>query len=265
MVELNTPEDFSPALVSESPTGEVLVAQILRIDFPRDSRGRIRWRLLHEQGQIIDILQNEIRFFHEQYGEATPRLLIQNHRSDLAGAVQHYYPGSWKQLRRDVRIPPSNIQDKELRGIDPSQKAEVIEKYGLFLMKKGVNISHQALVEVGEDWYRRSIVRYYPGGIKALRDKLSVMEGKATRGRNYWTKLENIEEDGQIIYEEYGDLTASIIRIAGKGDLMGGIYRHYPGKLTGLKEKILAKLSPELGISPDEANKQLEKLLEEQL
>lgn len=262
MVEQGTPENLFPTPVSESQTGEVLVPQIPQIDIPRDSRGRIRWRLLHEQGQIIDILQNEIRFFHEQYGEVTPRLLIQNHRSDLAGAVQHYYPGSWRQLRRDVKIPPHNIQDKGLRGIDPSQKAEEIEKYGLFLMKKGVNISHQALVEAGEDWYRRSIIRYYSGGIKALRDKLSVTEGKATRGRDYWTKLDNIEEEAQIIYEEYGDLTASIIRNAGKEDLMGGIFRHYPGKLTGLKEKIVTMLDPKVMLSPEEANEQLRRLLE---
>lgn len=101
--------------------------------------------------------------------------------------------------------------------------------------------SDQLLANDGQHLIRGAI-RYYPGGIKKLKNDLGVVRLKAEKvvsestqkPKSYWKSPENIKKEAEAIIEAYGTLTQNTMKLANRSTLSNAIRESYPGGLIQL-------------------------------
>jgi len=198
-------------------------------------------------------IEKEAIYFYRNEGTLTQQLLAKKGRRDLLSAIYKFYPGGIVQLKVNLELELA----ERPKGYWNPEKIE--EEARGFLEQEG-GLTQRLLVSRGRPELKSAISRNYPGGIYALEQKLGLAIKQQLPG--YWTP-EQIEKEAKEVFEEEGALTQKVLYRKGKAGLAGAIKRHYPGGLTGLKEKLGISIpNNEDTISPEEANERLMKLLE---
>lgn len=201
-----------------------------------------------------EITLQEAQIFIDENGAITSQLLKGRQRHNLAGAIRrHYREGGFGRLREDL-------------GADPTRKPngfwtpeQIKEESTKFFDQFGV-LTEQSLRELGYKPLFAAIRKHYPGRLTQLKRELNV---RHSRMRNYWT-AETIEHEVADLLRQTKALSYGILRRIGRYDLSMAIQRSYPGGITALKEKLEITPNGILDtISTEEANEQLQRLLEE--
>lgn len=199
-------------------------------------------------------VEKEAADFFQENGGLTHPLLAKNSRHDLIGGIAKY-PGNIIGLKRKLRIDFAQQQSGYWRDIESIER-EARDFYFSF-----GGLSHRSLNAHRKFSLRHAINKYYPGGIRSLKDKLGI-ESKIVKPYGYWTR-EIIEEEASAFLQIHGRLTVSGLHLEGRGDLLAAIGKFYPGGISALKEKLgITEANQEPPISPDQANEQLAKLME---
>lgn len=208
---------------------------------------------LHRQWSQEVIIDEARKFFNEN-GKLSHNVLDIHDQQPLSNAIRSY-SGGIQQLRKDLGI----VTTRKDRGFWTLEKIRD-EAYKFYLQNKGLN--RPLLRMSGESSLIDAIGKRYPGGMLQLRVDLGIEEDRKPPG--YWT-IERIEQEAQEVYFNSGKLTYYLLRTTKKG-LADVVRRKYPGGINTLKEKI-GVIDPnkkdQQSISPEEANEQMMKLLEE--
>lgn len=147
-------------------------------------------------------------------------------KNSLAAAIRKYYPGGLKQLRTDLG------QVRELRRPDGYWTVKNIEKEaGKFYEANGKLT--QSDLRANNAAALASATRRYPGGMRALKEKLAIANQSHPKG--YWTP-EAVEAHALAVLEEEGSLSAAALKKRSR--LSAAIANYYPGKMRALREKL---------------------------
>lgn len=113
------------------------------------------------------IIEEEARAVWFAEGGLTQKLLSRIGREDLSGAISHKYPGGMVKL-------------KEALGIEMEQRIprsywtpEKIEQHALEVLQKEGKIGHTLLWKLKMRGLSYAISNFYPGGMKALKEKIA--------------------------------------------------------------------------------------------
>lgn len=173
-------------------------------------------------------------------------------KSSLASAIIRFYPGRCKTLREKLGLEAELGRERgfwsDRKNID-NEVAKAIEL--------GSNLSQSSLKELR--MFSLSFVLSTEGLLDTYRQMYGIKINRKPDG--YWT-LENIEMEAEIFYKEHGSISQDLMNTNNRKDLAGAIQNRYPGKLTVLKEKLGVTDKVFEGVNPENANEQLEKLLE---
>lgn len=78
---------------------------IVKIDFPRDTKGRVRWVVLkNDPEQLETIVRHLAGEFYQSHDTFTARELEKYKNRELITAMR-FYPGGFRQLRLDAELP----------------------------------------------------------------------------------------------------------------------------------------------------------------
>ncbi|MEK7616806.1 MAG: hypothetical protein AAB414_02030 [Patescibacteria group bacterium] len=193
--------------------------------------------------------------FYTEHGNIVPDTLTAHKRYDLLYAAVNRYPGGIRQLQKDLGIKPKSkdvgfwIED-------------TIREEALAFFNQYGGLTHTLLVRSGRFDLNHAIYHKYPGSIRQLQTDLGVESGKRPNG--YWTP-ENIEREAQEFFDAHGILNFGILNRQKSSSLANAISIHYPGGLIALREKLGIDGKQQGVINSDEANIQLERLLEVQI
>lgn len=167
-------------------------------------------------------IEREARNFYEQEGRLTVYVLDKKGRSDLLTAITGKYPGGIYELRAKLGL----AEPRKRRGYF---NEATIERDALVFHKKEGNISARILTKRKESSLLSAISRTYPGGMRALKEKLEIKPGN----RNW--DIATIEKAARKFLLENGTLGT-----LGEIDsgLLAAISKYYPGKVRGLREKL---------------------------
>lgn len=258
MVEQASPQDLSPIIpVSESQTDEVLVAQIPQFEAPRSKNGRVRWLELRENpDRLIAYIEGEVRRFIEDNPFLTTNSLAGKRMFGLINAIGKYYPGGISALRERVDIAgkwhfqSAGVNEDDLpvddRGRvlwinlsdDRDRIKDVLESQARKL-PTGSRLRTRDFHDMDMSGVAAAINLYYPGGFYALRENLGVTNKQRTR--RFWKRddaAEKIRKMAAEFYQREGGLSQGLLTAGGRNDLAVAISRHYPGRLTQLKEDL---------------------------
>jgi hypothetical protein len=203
--------------------------QILRIFPPRDDRGRVRWSILREHPDyLMAYVQMEAAQFYGREKGLTQSLLQKKGHGWLANAIGTFYPGKWIQLKQHIGLevlkkPKSYWTPEEIR----EQAKNFYEEQG--------KLTFGILEENGRTDISNAAVRKYPGGWRGLLKDLNLRPKAKPAG--FWTPKQ-IEQQAYEFYQAQGELTQRLLYQHQRGDLIGGIAKHYPGGLRLLKTKL---------------------------
>ncbi len=210
-----------------------------------------------EETLRVQRIEEEARRLSDEGVDITAKSLIKAGRADLTRLIYSYYPGKITQLRETLglgatRHPPDYWADP----------AKIEEEVGKFLTK-GNTLTQKSLMEAGLSSLTHAINRYYPGGLLAIKAKFGIDYRKP---QGYWEELPHIEgEVAKLLDSGFTFSQRSLIN-ANMYSLVSAIQRNYPGGFAGLRERFgIPPLSTENNkVAPDQANEQLERLLEVQ-
>lgn len=207
-----------------------LASPRLSIEIPRDSRGRIGWRILRRDRQLLSLaIEDQARQILEEVGRLTQRLLAERNRKDLAVAITRHYPGGLRQLKINLGQEPV----KKPNGYWQSPENILLEARR-FLTTHEV-ISADLLKRSGNSSLNNAIVSYYPGGTTQLKRDLGIQVSR--RPNQFWNEA-TIEQEARDFYEQHDGLDTSRLSSEGRNDLLVAITTKYPNKWPGLYEKL---------------------------
>lgn len=83
-----------------------------------------------------------------------------------------------------------------------------------------------------------AIFEFYPGRLKALKEKLGVDATKKESG--FW-QIETIESEAQKFLAEHEGISLRLLREANRWDLDGAIRANYPGSIRQLRKNLRSK------------------------
>jgi len=189
-------------------------------------------------------VEQEARDFFQKYGNLTPTLLETNGQSGLSSAITKY-PGGMYALKRKLGIEITQVP----KGFWTPERIE--EEAFAFYSNHG---SLSMFRKKGRGNLASAIERYYPGKIRALREKLAIRQERLARG--YWT-IERIEEEAREFYSLHGRFSRELLIRERKSELRSAISRNYPGGMQALKEK----LGVQKEISSEKANEYIKGLV----
>jgi hypothetical protein len=123
-------------------------------------------------------IRDEARQFVGEFGKITTAHLCEAGRFDLNAAITRKYPGGIVQLKQDLGIQPEQRRNKYWK--DPANiEAEAIKFYD----QHGW-ITQNLMLREGRSDLWSAIIRYYPGRIKALREKLNLQQSDQKVDKN---------------------------------------------------------------------------------
>lgn len=247
--------DLSGAAQKYYPGGLHALQEKFGVATGKDPKPHRYW----QNEQSPEILRQEARKFFDTYGQLSHSALIREKRADLVGTLKHY-PNHMKGLKRDLQL---TLSDPKLtpRVIRTSVwTPERIKEEAMEFTQAFGSITYENLGQYKRGDLLGAIARRYPGGITQLRKDINIQGGQRPHG--YWKNPANVEKEALEFYQQYGHFSQNLMVREGRTDLWIGIVRYYPGRIQALK-KTLNITEDESVISPDEANEQLRKLLEE--
>lgn len=175
----------------------------------------------------VQITKQEAENFFADKGAFTMELLRECGESNLLYRIQKHYPGSWRGMLRDLEIEaPQRVSGYWTKETVLEESRRVFIEYGMF--------STKLLKEIDRLDLKVQLSRVYEGGIREVQQLLGI-EIK-NHPKEYWIP-ENIENEAMTFFDTYGGLTQLLMTENDRYDLIWAI-RSYPGKLTGLKEKL---------------------------
>lgn len=244
-IEKNKRFDLSVAIGRHYPGGIRQLRRDLKLNDPQKPNGF--WSLeniLKEGAEFVRI--------HEFISD---NLLDSNNQSALSNAVVKSYPGGWRQFRVDLGL-------EELKKPTRYWTPETIEQEAKQFLEKHGELNPKLLAKEGRMDLVNAIYTGYPDKLRGLYNSLGIEPKRATH--TDWT-TELIEKQAADFYRENGIFNAKSLDEKKLFALRGAISTKYPGGIRALRKKlgIIDAKSVEQSISPDEANEQLRRLLEE--
>ncbi len=203
------------------------------------------------QSEATDIIRTHALDFYQQNGAFSRTLLREKNETRLISAIGKKYPGGWRQIQIDIGFNSSRKPNRY--WTEENIEREAVEFYG----NEGA-LDRKTLKTKKRQDLLGAIQRRYQGSFTKLRIKLGFELGKKNQ---YWT-TEQIEKEVLQVYEQTGRISWWHLQTLGRSDLLHAITDHYPGRLKALKEKF-GMLDGKKSISPEEANEDLDRLLEE--
>lgn len=119
-----------------------------------------------------DTIESEAKKFYEEHGTIAQPILSELGRDDLALAIVRHYPGKWHGLREKLGF-------KRLQRPFGYWTPENIEKEAAAFVAEFGILSSTILQKMRPDL--RDAAKKYPGGIRALREKMGIdLDNRAT-------------------------------------------------------------------------------------
>lgn len=204
----------------------------------------------------VELIKEKALSVYNLYTKISFDFLLTIGESSLGKAITDNYPGGWSQLRQDIGL-------EIISHPDGYWTPEVIKTEVQKFIEAEGDITQYLLSKRGKSNLIHAITRYYPGQLVQLKKDLEVNTKR--KPVNFWTP-ETILEESKKFVETYGKLSNILMRKEEQSSLGNIIARKYPGRWKQLRIDLgIANSNSEIqSISPDEANKQLRRLLEEQ-
>jgi hypothetical protein len=179
---------------------------------------------------------------------------IARKRSNLYRVISQFYPGGIEQLRLNLGLKRQRKSSWEVEEIKSEVQA---------ILGNDSSLTVKLLFDAGRGDLLGAIKRIYPGGLNQLRRDLNLDQPKKPDG--YWTEV-TIEQEAREFLEQNGSINAPLLKKACRYDLLSQIMLKYPGRLVALKTKLGITTEAQISfVSPEEANADLARLLEEKI
>lgn len=169
----------------------------------------------------------EVQQFFKEHNDFSVPLLTKAKKNSLATAV-HKYPGGLTALREKLGLAPKY---KPKSYWTP----ENIEAEARQFIDQNPNFTAQALLKADRADLAVAAVRKYPGGIRALKEKLGL---PVARPHGYWKDPANIEAEARRFIASGKPLIQSALSRGKMSSLMFAIQNHYPGGLKQLRANL---------------------------
>ncbi|MBP6882620.1 MAG: methyltransferase domain-containing protein [Candidatus Levybacteria bacterium] len=137
----------------------------------------------------------------------------------------------------DPQDPPPSILTQDVKSSRKKTGYWTIEKIEEELrrvIEEGGSLSYTDLIRGGNSILLSGITSKYPGGMKALQERLGVQTNR--KSRDYWNQ-ESIDEEAKRIIDQFGDLSRPLLDKLGKKGFGQVISTKYPGGIRALQEK----------------------------
>lgn len=197
---------------------------------PYDKNGRVIWTaLIHQDQEVFNERVEEIAkgivASGKNLSEDTFRELSM---TGYYAAVNTYYPEGMRGIREKLgfEVGKPFYYWHDAKNIEEEARKQVAA---------GSNLSQISLYEAGATSLNAAIGKYYPGGVRALRQKLGV--ANPSRGRGYWN-IENIETELRAFLAQGNTFSLSALHQAGLSDLANAITRVYPDGRIGVMKTL---------------------------
>lgn len=212
---------LSPAS-DEIPTLEGVEKSI-----PRDKRGRILWSQMSQNPQLLKLyIELQVDEFRKTIpGKSIWAILNDVDRKELYLIIKKFYPGGIKALSKEIGTP-------QPKPGGYWQNPTNIEKEARALVKQGIALDRN-LALVNKSTLLFAVNKYYPGGVRKLRENIGLGQSSVPNG--YWT-LEKIEEEAQKHLEEHGNISSKTL--SGQSGFRSAIGKYYPGGLRNLQKTL---------------------------
>lgn len=202
-------------------------------------------------------IEMEARRILELEGSLTQAVINKRDMSSLNGAISKHYPGGMRGLKDKLGVP------KKYKQVGYWTPQRVEQEARKFYEEHG-NLTQRLLAQGGRNDLMGAIALHYPGEMVQLKKNLGV-SGRKPHG--YWTE-ETVLQHAREFCGSHGVLSHERMKAEGASDLSTAILKYFPGKTKRLQQ--LLGLELPLGpsavvIDPEEANKQLRRLLEESI
>lgn len=123
--------------------------------------------------------------------------------------------------------------------LDQFERIQMIETQAFQLISEAGDLNKNTFNSTGQTGLRRAIHKFYPGGMRSLREKLEIRQPRSTDG--YWQRPEakdEIEQTARKIFESEGKLTLELLREHGKSGIVQAVVKIYPGMFAQLKKSL---------------------------
>lgn len=191
---------------------------------------RYNWQAMEDAETVIRKL---VLIYMLENNKST---IIKQDLNDLgvASAVDRLYTDQYQGLLRDLYIQPLRTS---WESYPEKERIERIEEKAREILAEGGRLSTQDL-RVNNSAFETAIVKYYPGGLPALRKKLGVGDTVKRKKYNFAQEADPVasitQEIRRIIAEE-GDIESEDLN---KRGLYGPIQRYYPGGYQQLRKDL---------------------------
>ncbi len=212
-------QSLARAIAQDYPGG--LTGLRERLGLSRTRRANGFWK----RPDAADVIKEEAHQILAEKGSLSIRILDQEGRGDLLGALNKY-PGGMRKLKEDLEVK----QDAKPAGYwtpenTLKEASQFVEQYGALthpLLNK-----HHRLDLAGA-------IGKFEGAMPEVKDKL----GLPHRSRNNFWKTpegqEQMRKEVEEFYQQTGEVTRKMLLKAGKGGLCTAISRNYEGSWTQL-------------------------------
>lgn len=203
----------------------------------------------------IEKIEQEAKNFLAEHGQLSSPAL-KRERQDLLGAINNNYPGGLTALKRtmgikapktimiaDFGLPVDSrgrINRKEMWSLPDEVRNKSTEEAVRQASEKGVEISDRGLRKAGLKGLLSEGIRRYPGGMRALQEKVGLTINRKPDG--YWKDPKAIEKEAKRIIDSGGSLTGAALAKSGSSSLVYAITNHYPGAFRALRKKLKLKI-----------------------
>jgi hypothetical protein len=211
-------------------------------------------------------IEEQARRLYEETGLLNRDVFRAQNQALLYDYATRRYPGGIDALKRKLGVEDlPQDQTSKPKTFDwvkfknnPEMLKELVEKEVREFLMEGYQLSKTQLRKNGRSSLEHVIDRFYPGEMEGLKKALGIIED--IRPKKYWT-LDRIEKEAKEFAEQYGALNTELLK-NNHSALLAAILAKYPTRLGGLRQKLGIALEGKTTISPDDANQDLDKLLE---
>lgn len=149
--------------------------------------------------------------------------------TSLATAIEHY-PGGIHALREKLGLPIGK-RSQGYWGRDP----QTIEQKAQEALDAGIGLTSSQLTEGGMASLINLAGKHYPGGLRALKEKMGIKVD--TKPNGFWKDPQNIESEARQAIESGIPIAGSSLLATGRSSLVAAIHMYYPGGIKALREK----------------------------
>ncbi|GEM_PF-1763982 len=121
----------------------------------------------------VEQIERDAEEFIKEYGNLSATLLQHSGNAALAHAISRYYPQGMKQLQKKFTVEASR------KSSGYWTKENIEEEARKFVQMAG-NLSYAAFRENQRNDLGIAVARKYPGGLKALRERLGIIKDQST-------------------------------------------------------------------------------------